>query len=78
MDDDCEEIYIGGLLRRYSKRLVKFEDLIFVDWVVWYDFSGKFYVKLFNDLDIDGLLLESCIEYYENDDDFNDDKVNEN
>ena len=79
MDDDCKEIYTGGLLKRYSKRQAKLEDLTLADWAAaWYDFSGKPYVKPCNDLDIDGLPLESCIEHYENDDDLNDDKVNEN
>ena len=67
MDDDCKEIYIGGLL--------KLEDLTLADWAAWYDFSGKPYVKPSNDLDMP---LESCIEHHKNDDDLNDDKVNEN
>ena len=70
MDDDCKEIYIGGFL--------KLEDLTLADWAAWYDFSGKPYVKPSNDLDINGLPLESCIQHHKNDDDLNDDKVNEN
>ena len=68
----------GGLLKRYSKRPAKLKDLTLADWAAWYDFSGKPYVKPSNDLHIDGLPLESCIEHHENDDDLNDDKVNEN
>ena len=45
MDNDCEEIYTGGLLKRYSKRPAKFEDLTLADWAAWYDFSRKPYVK---------------------------------
>ena len=75
MDDDCEEIYTGSLLKRYSKRPAKLEDITLADWAAWYDFSGKPYVKPSNDLDMP---LESCIEHHKNDDDLNDDKVNEN
>ena len=75
MDDDCKEIYTGGLLKRYSKLPAKLEDLTLADWAAWYDFSGKPYVKPSYDLDIDGLPLESCIEHHEDDDDLNDDKV---
>ena len=78
MDDDCEEIYTGGLLKRYSKLPAKLEDLTLADWAAWYDFSGKPYVKPSNDLDINGLPLESCTQHHKNDDDLNDDKVNEN
>ena len=78
MDDDCEEIYTGGLIKRYSKHPAKLEDITLADWAAWYDFSGKPYVKPSNDLDIDGLPLESYAEHYENDDDLNDDKANEN
>ena len=78
MDDDCEEIYTGGLLKRQSKLPAKLEDLTLADWAAWYDFSGKPYVKPPYDLDIDGLPLESCIEHHEDDDDLNDDKGNEN
>lgn len=77
MDDDCEEIYTSGLLKRYTKRPVKLEDVTLADWVAWYDVSGKPYVKPSNDLDTDGLPLESCIDHYQNDDDeHNDDKLN--
>lgn len=37
MEDDCEEIYIGGFLKRYIERFYIFENVILVDWVVWYD-----------------------------------------
>ena len=76
MDDDCEEIYTSGLLKRYTKRPVKLEDVTLADWVAWYDVSGKPYVKPSNDLDT-GFPLESCIDHYQNDDDeHNDDKLN--
>ncbi|CAH3156159.1 unnamed protein product [Pocillopora meandrina] len=39
MEDDCEEIYTGGLLKRYSKLPAKLEDLTLADWAAWYDFN---------------------------------------
>jgi len=32
MDDDCEEIYTSGLLKRYSKGPVKLEDVTLAYW----------------------------------------------
>ena len=37
MEDDCEEIYSGGLLKRYSKHPIKFEHVMLADWAAWYD-----------------------------------------
>ena len=45
MDDDCEEIYPGGLLKRYCKRPAKLEDLTLADWAAWHDCTGKTYVR---------------------------------
>lgn len=59
MDDNCEEIYTSGLLKRYSKRPAKLEHLTLADWAAWYDYSGKQYVKNTNKLDLDGLPLET-------------------
>ena len=59
MDDNCEEIYTSGLLKRYPKRPAKLEHLTLADWSAWYDYSGKQYkyVKPTNKLDLDDLLL---------------------
>jgi len=35
MDDDCEEIYTSGLLKRYCKRPAKLENVTLVDWAAW-------------------------------------------
>ena len=45
MDDDCEEIYTSGLLKRYCKRPQKLENLTLADWAAWYDYCGKPYIK---------------------------------
>ena len=71
MEDDCEEIYTGGLIKRYCKRPPKLEDLTLADWAAWYDSCGKPYIKKSNQLDTDNLLLETSI-----DDDLNDDDDN--
>ena len=73
MDDDCEEIYTSGLLKRYCKRPAKLEHLTLADWAAWYDCSGQQYVKPTNELDADGLPLETFIDDDHNDDD--DDEV---
>ena len=70
MDDDSEEIYTTGLLKRYCKRPPKLENLTLADWAAWYDnCSSKPYVKETHEIDIDGLPLEKYIDDEQNDDD---------
>ena len=69
MDDDCEEIYTSGLLKRYCKRPTKLENVTLADWVAWYDCSKKTYVKQTNEVDIDDLPVETFIDDDQNDDD---------
>ena len=68
-DDDSDEIYTSGLIKRYCKRPAKLESLTLADWAAWYDSSGKPYVKQTNELDVDGLPLESFIDDNQDDDD---------
>lgn len=37
MDDDCEDIYTGNLIKRYTKRPVSLQHLTLADWAAWYD-----------------------------------------
>ena len=54
MDDDSEEIYTTGLLRRYCKHPPKLENLTLADWAAWYDnCSSKPYVKETHESDIE-------------------------
>ena len=68
MEDDCEDIYTNGLIKRYTMRTSSLENVTLADWAAWYDMCGKPYVKQSNELDVDNLLSETC-----NDDDYNDD-----
>ena len=68
MEDDCEEIYTSGLLKRYCKRPAKLENLTLADWAAWYDHKGKPYIKQTNEVDVDGLPLENFIDDNQNDD----------
>ena len=36
LDDDSEDIYTGGLLKRYIKRPASLEDVSLADWAAWY------------------------------------------
>ena len=67
MEDDCEEIYTGGLLKRYSKRPIRFEHVTLADWAAWYDSCGKPYAKQSNELDTDNLPVKTSLT--NNDDD---------
>lgn len=60
MEDELEEIEIGSFIKRYIERLYSLENVILVDWVVWYDIksNGKNIYQKFCREDNDGLLLE--------------------
>ena len=45
MDDDSEEIYMTGLVERYTKRPCSLEHVSLADWVAWYDLHSKPYTK---------------------------------
>ena len=55
MDDDCEENYTSGLIKRYCKRPAKLENLTLADWAAWYDCSGKPFAKTSDEVDVDDL-----------------------
>ena len=62
MDDDSEEIFISGLLKRYCKRPAKLENLTLADWAARYDRTEKPFVKQTNEIDVDGLPSETFID----------------
>lgn len=68
MDDDCEEIYTSGLIKRYCKHPAKLENLTLADWAAWYDCSGKPYANPSDEVDVDDLLMENFIDDNQNDD----------
>ena len=72
MEDDSDEVYASGLIRRYIKRPAKLENLSLADWAAWYDSTGKPYVKPSRELDIDNYPLETNLG------DINDDDNEEN
>ena len=75
MEDDCEDIYTNGLIKRYTMRTSSLENVTLADWAAWYDMCGKPYVKQSNELDVDNLLSETCNDddYIDDDDDDDDD-----
>ena len=68
LDDDSEDIFASGLIKRYAKRPASLENLTLADWAAWYDSSGS-YVRQSNELDTDNLSLETAA------DDVNDDDI---
>lgn len=44
LEDDFDEIYESGLLKRYTKRSVSLENMSLADWAAWYDSCGKTYI----------------------------------
>ena len=68
MEDDCEEIYTGGLLKRYSKRPIKFEHVTLAHWAARYDSCGKPYAKQSNELDTDNLPVKTSLTNNDDDD----------
>ena len=63
LDDDSEDIFASGLIKRYAKRPASLENLTLAD-----DSSGS-YVRQSNELDTDNLSLETAA------DDVNDDDI---
>jgi hypothetical protein len=53
LEDDSDEIYASGLIKCYTKRPAKLEDVSLADWAAWYNSSGKPYLKSSHELDID-------------------------
>ena len=72
MQDECEEIHSGGLLKRYAERPALLQNVTLADWAAWYDSSSKHYQKKSNasQIDLDNLPTESLIDDETNDDDF--------
>ena len=75
MEDECEEIHSGGILKRYTERPASLENATLADWAAWYDSSSKYYNKKINtiQIDLDILPTESLV-----DDETNDDEVCDN
>jgi hypothetical protein len=59
LEDDSDEIYVSGLIKRYTKRPAKLENVSLADWAAWYDSTGKPYIKPSRELDIDTSPLET-------------------
>ena len=62
MEDDSDEVYAPGLIKRYIKRPVKFENLSLADWAAWHDSPGKPYSNhLVNLILITTHLRQACV-----------------
>ena len=68
MEDDSDEVYASGLIKRYIKRPDKLEKISLADWASWYDSTGKPYVKPSREMDVDNYPLETNLD--DNDDNF--------
>ena len=71
LEDDCEDVFTGGLLKRYAKRPVGLQHLTLADWAAWYDLCSSTYVRQSKQTDIDHLPFETCNQ------DQNDDELEE-
>ena len=67
LQDDTEDIYTTGLIKRYTTRPPHLEQCTLADYAAWYD-SSKQYVKQSIQTDTDNLPLETG-NNDENDDD---------
>ena len=45
MEDDSDEVYASGLIKLYTKRPEKRDNLSLADWASWYDITGKAHIK---------------------------------
>ena len=74
LEDDLEEIYATGLLKRYTKRPISLEHVSLADWAAWYDSCDKLCIKNSPKLDIDDLPLETNFNDNEDDNEEEEDK----
>lgn len=58
LEDDFEDIYTTGLIKRYTNRPPHLEQCTLADYAAWYD-SSKQYVKQSTQIDTDNLPLET-------------------
>jgi len=70
MEDDCEEIHTGGLLKRYTERPHTLDSVTLADWAAWYDVCHKLNKKKICKHDTDNLLQENLIDDKNSDDEF--------
>lgn len=59
LDDDSEDIYTSGLIKRYTKCPAHLEQITLADYAAWYDSSCKQYVKQSIEVDTDSQPLET-------------------
>ena len=78
MEDECEEIHSGGLLKRYVERPASLQNVTLADWAAWYDSCGKPYQKKSTELDLDNLPKETLIDDENNDDELCDQSTTDN
>ena len=41
LEDDSDQSYVSGLIKRYTKRPAKLENVSLADWAAWYDSTGN-------------------------------------
>ena len=77
MEDECEEIHLGGILKRYTECPASLKSATLADWAAWYDSSSKHYNKKTNtiQIDLDNLPTESLVDDETNDDDLSDNNM---
>ena len=76
MEDECDEIHSGGLLKRYAERPASLQNATLADWAAWYDSSKHFKKKTkITQIDLDNFPTESLIDEETNDDDVCDDNM---
>ena len=76
MEDACDEIHSGGILKRYAERPASLQNATLADWAAWYDSSKHFKKKTkITQIDLDNFPTESLIDEETNDDDVCDDNI---
>ena len=76
MEDECDEIHSGGILKQYAERPASLQNATLADWAAWYDSSKHFKKKTkITQIDLDNLPTESLIDEETNDDDVCDDNM---
>ena len=76
MEDECDEIHSGGILKRYAERPASLQNATLADWAAWYDSSKHVKKKTkITQIDLDNFPTESLIDEETDDDDVCDDNM---
>ena len=76
MEDECDEIHSGGILKQYAERRASLQNATLAELAAWYDSSKHFKKKTkITQIDLENFPTESLIDEETNNNDVCDDNM---